>query len=184
MRRDLIGIIRSFLGSSLLKVTDNYCSRQRFIYVFISKSRLRSFLALLRYNTFFFSVTPCDLSGFERRRWLGSNSLNVIYVFYLPWWGLRLGVISVVEGWGYVSNASEFFGGTIWPEREFSEMLGVNFLYKWDARRLMVDYSFEGVPLLKQFPAVGFEELEYDFYLRWLFYRGVKLQNGLEVYKF
>jgi NADH:ubiquinone oxidoreductase subunit C len=27
----------------------------------------------------------------------------------------------------------------------------------------MVDYSFEGTPLLKQFPAIGYEELEYDY---------------------
>jgi NADH:ubiquinone oxidoreductase subunit C len=30
----------------------------------------------------------------------------------------------------------------------------------------MVDYSFEGTPLLKQYPVVGYEELEYDFLLR------------------
>ena len=45
-------------------------------------------------------------------------------------------------------------------------MFGITFYHKWDARRLMVDYSFEGTPLLKQFPAIGYEELEYDFLLR------------------
>jgi hypothetical protein len=29
---------------------------------------------------------------------------------------------------------------------------------------------------------VGYEELEYDFLLRWLFYRGVKFQGGVEIF--
>lgn len=40
-------------------------------------------------------------------------------------------------------------------------MLGVNFLGKADGRRLMLDYAFEGCPLLRSYPAVGYEELVY-----------------------
>ena len=43
-----------------------------------------------------------------------------------------------------------------------SELLGINFLDKLDARRLMLDYALEGHPLRKSFPSIGFEELAYD----------------------
>lgn len=41
-------------------------------------------------------------------------------------------------------------------------MLGINFTKKLDARRLMLDYAFDGLPLSKNFPAIGYEEIEYD----------------------
>jgi NADH:ubiquinone oxidoreductase subunit C len=41
-------------------------------------------------------------------------------------------------------------------------MLGINFFDKLDSRKLMLDYSFEGNPLLKQFSSIGYDELEYD----------------------
>ena len=54
------------------------------------------------------------------------------------------------------------FSGLTWGEREISEMLGINYKNKLDARRLMLDYAFEGHPLRKNFPTAGFEELEYN----------------------
>jgi NADH:ubiquinone oxidoreductase subunit C len=55
-----------------------------------------------------------------------------------------------------------YFPGFSWGEREASELLGINFKNKPDARRLMLDYSFEGHPLRKSFPCFGFEELSYN----------------------
>ena len=59
-------------------------------------------------------------------------------------------------------------------------MLGVNFHNKLDARRLMLDYAFEGAPLRKSFPCIGFEELEYDARERWLVYRPLKYRDEID----
>lgn len=41
-------------------------------------------------------------------------------------------------------------------------MFGVYFVNNPDLRRLLTDYGFEGFPLLKDFPVVGFYQLRFD----------------------
>lgn len=69
------------------------------------------------------------------------------------------------------------FSGLTWGEREISEMLGINYKNKIDARRLMLDYAFEGHPLRKNFPTVGFEEIEYNALDRWLGYTKIMIRD-------
>jgi NADH:ubiquinone oxidoreductase subunit C len=42
-------------------------------------------------------------------------------------------------------------------------MVGTFFYNKIDNRKLLLDYSFIGFPLLKIYPSVGFSELIYSF---------------------
>jgi len=47
-------------------------------------------------------------------------------------------------------------------EREISEMFGICFSGKKDNRRLLLDFSFIGNPLLKSYPVTGFVEVFYS----------------------
>lgn len=91
-------------------------------------------------------------------------------------------VCAAVPTWGAVAGAGEFFSGAVWPERECCEMFGAAIVRKLDARRLMVDYTFEGAPLLKQFPVVGYEELEFSAVARQLTYGVLRLRDEVEVF--
>ena len=51
-----------------------------------------------------------------------------------------------------------------WLEREVSEMYGVNYINKNDNRSLLLDYSRNEFPMLKDFPVEGFYEIYYDFF--------------------
>lgn len=61
-----------------------------------------------------------------------------------------------------------------------AELLGLSFEGKIDARRLMLDYTFEGHPLLKQFPVTGYEELEYSAILQQLLFTIAKQRDDIE----
>jgi NADH:ubiquinone oxidoreductase subunit C len=67
-----------------------------------------------------------------------------------------------------------------WSEREVGEMHGVVFKRKLDNRRLLLDYSFVGYPLLKSFAIMGYVELCFNFTLSWLYYLSLKLRDGGE----
>lgn len=62
-----------------------------------------------------------------------------------------------------IPSISTFFQNAQWPEREASEMTGAFFYNKIDNRKLLLDYSFIGFPLLKIYPSTGFIELIYSF---------------------
>jgi NADH:ubiquinone oxidoreductase subunit C len=43
-------------------------------------------------------------------------------------------------------------------------MSGVHYIFKKDIRKLLLDYSKNENPLLKDFPVEGFSEIFYDFF--------------------
>jgi NADH:ubiquinone oxidoreductase subunit C len=43
-------------------------------------------------------------------------------------------------------------------------MSGVNYVFKKDIRKLLLDYTKNENPLLKDFPVEGFSEVFYDFF--------------------
>ena len=43
-------------------------------------------------------------------------------------------------------------------------MSGINYSFKKDVRKLLLDYSKNENPLLKDFPVEGFSEIFYDFF--------------------
>ena len=157
--------------------------KNKTVFVHVNRRSLRAVLALVRLGMLVFGSHLLDLTGFEQ----AANSkqsgavVSILYMFFVSRWGLKLMVSTNTSNWSRVASLSEFFGGSTWPERECAELLGVSFARKLDARRLMLDYTFEGAPLLKAFPAVGYEELEFGPAVRGLVYQLLRLRDEGEV---
>lgn len=60
------------------------------------------------------------------------------------------------------SSVDLIFKNCNWLEREASEMYGLNFLFKSDSRKLLLDYSKIEHPMLKDFPSEGIKDVFYD----------------------
>jgi len=60
-------------------------------------------------------------------------------------------------------------------------MFGINFSNKKDARRLLLDYSFVGLPLLKNFSVIGYSELYYDFNEQSLYYIPLQMSESEKI---
>lgn len=61
-----------------------------------------------------------------------------------------------------VKSVAAIFSGATWWEREIWDMFGVYFLSNREIKRLLTDYGFEGHPLRKDYPLMGFAESRYD----------------------
>jgi NADH/F420H2 dehydrogenase subunit C len=61
-----------------------------------------------------------------------------------------------------LSSTSIFINGNWW-EREIWDMFGIWFENHPDLRRILTDYGFDGFPLRKDFPLVGYSEILYNF---------------------
>jgi NADH-quinone oxidoreductase subunit C len=59
-------------------------------------------------------------------------------------------------------SAGPLFPAARWLEREVWDLFGLPFAGHPDLRRLLTDYGFEGHPLRRDFPLVGFLEVRYD----------------------
>lgn len=101
------------------------------------------------------------------------NRLLVYYTYYFYLIKLRLSVFytySLNSGQKPFYSVDRIFKNANWLEREVSEMYNINFYLKTDTRNLLLDYSRNEHPLLKDFPCEGFQELYYDFFDQTLAY--------------
>ena len=63
-----------------------------------------------------------------------------------------------------ISSIDKIYKSAGWLERETGEMFKVSFNYKTDTRRLLLDYSRQENPLLKDYPVEGFNDAFYNFF--------------------
>lgn len=146
--------------------------------LFTIKSYMPSILYLFRNSSVFSSSIFLDLSAFERPNMVDSVAFSLFYLFYIPLLGIRISLNFVVGQKKTVKSMASCFQALEWAEREVSEMLGIKFLLKKDSRKLLLDYSFVGFPLLKHFPVVGLVELTYNFKIKWVMYVSLRLSES------
>jgi len=60
-----------------------------------------------------------------------------------------------------IYSLTSIFNSANWLEREAFDLFGILFRNHPDIRRILSDYGFEGHPLRKDFPLVGFLEVRY-----------------------
>ncbi len=182
MRSDLYGLLKIILPHAPLKITWPQTKQQPLVWLFVDRGHLKYIFALLRYSSLFHTTRAIDVSGYEitQNTAPAHHQLLVAYIFALPTWHIKLCITTTIHSYQQITPASRFFPGLTWGERELSELLGINFLHKVDARRLMLDYAFEGHPLRKNFPAIGFEELSYSAKDRWLIYTPLRTRDEID----
>lgn len=171
MRDDLIGLFSLIYKNAFFKVDSTLSKKNNRVYLLLNMGYVRSFLACLRFSSLFYGTIFHDIIVVD-----ASHINTIVYVYYLPRWDIKLFLITRAER--VVPAASEFFPGAAWPERECSEMFGVVFREKIDTRRLLLDYTFEGYPLRKDFSVNGYEEIEYSTFYNWVVYKPLKLRDG------
>lgn len=83
-----------------------------------------------------------------------------------------------------VESVSRVYNSALWLEREVWDMYGVFFANHKDLRRILTDYGFEGYPLRKDFPQIGFVEVRYDDTSKYVLYEPVELAQEYRIFNF
>lgn len=84
----------------------------------------------------------------------------------------------------YVDSVSHIFNSSNWMERECWDMFGIYFLRHPDLRRILTDYGFEGFPLRKDFPLIGYLEVRYDDELSSIVYEPIEMAQEYRLFNF
>ena len=83
-----------------------------------------------------------------------------------------------------VPSLISFYPSSNWLEREIWDFFGIFFQNHNDLRRILTDYGFDGNPLLKNYPVVGFFECMYDLSLKSVVYVILEQSQEIRWYKF
>lgn len=92
------------------------------------------------------------------------NRILIFYIFYTYYLKLRLTLFTTTSLTNsQIPSIEAHYKNSNWLEREVSEMFQINFIFKKDNRNLLLDYSQNEHPMLKDFPTEGYKDLYYDF---------------------
>lgn len=130
----------------------------------ILKRHLRTVLHFLKAHAALHLTAQTDAVGYDAllSRKANSSRFDVVYLLANPQMNIRMYIVVGVSPLHWVSSAWPLFLSAGWAEREIWDLFGIFFIGHTDLRRILTDYGFSGHALRKDFPLIGFTELQYS----------------------
>ncbi len=133
-------------------------------YIIHKKNLLFSLRCLKQHIKFQYKLLSC-ISGvdFFETKISSFYRFCIVYDLLSLTFNTRVKVKIFLNELSLIYSATAIFINANWWEREIWDMFGIWFTNHPDLRRILTDYGFDGFPLRKDFPLVGFFEISYDF---------------------
>lgn len=160
--RDRITLISTVLNKYIYNILlrETNCDSYMLIILYIDKKYLKNVISYLRYDGDLLFNTLLDVWGVDYLS--HSKRFEVNYLLISIKYQLRLLLKVKLSEDEYIDSLVSYFKSANWLEREVWDMYGVYFYQHKDLRRILTDYGFQGHPLRKDFPLVGYTEVRYD----------------------
>lgn len=91
------------------------------------------------------------------------NNRFIIYNIYYMYW-IKIRLTLMYTNTKELDSIDYIYRNASWLEREVGEMYNIKYKNKKDNRSLLLDYSRNEYPMLKDFPTEGFYEIYFDFF--------------------
>lgn len=112
------------------------------------------------------------------------NRFKLVYHMLSLHYNFRITICTELTTFTAVPSITSLYSNANWCEREIWDLFGIFFINHPDLRRILTDYGFEGYPLRKDFPLIGFVELKYDFITKSLKFEPTHLKQTFNLFKF
>lgn len=142
--------------------------------IFLEKKWIQPINLFLKNELFYNNSTLTDISAIDTVKYNSMNSLFpeisflkknriLLYsVYYTYFAKIRLTIICSTKL--NINSIDKIFKNANWLEREVSEMYGIQYIGKKDSRPLLLDYSKNEFPMLKDFPTEGVNDIYFNFF--------------------
>lgn len=136
--------------------------------IFLKKKYNRSVTAIIKNEVHFWKSSLIEQSAIDTLSYdnfaaevdvfFKHARVLVYYIFYL--YKLKCRLTMAYYGEQFFESVDLIYRNSNWLERETSEMYNIYFKKKLDSRKLLLDYTIDINPMLKDYPSEG----EYDCY--------------------
>nr|QBI37898.1 NADH dehydrogenase subunit 9 [Tetrahymena rostrata]QGS65276.1 NADH dehydrogenase subunit 9 [Tetrahymena rostrata] len=93
------------------------------------------------------------------------NKLLIFYNYYNYFLKNKLTIFLIINSfYKNIDSVDRIFPNANWLERETSEMYGINYRWKIDTRKLLLEYSKIENPMLKEFQSEGTQDVFYNIF--------------------
>lgn len=139
----------------------------------VKTSLLHDCLLLLKNHfSFQFKILTC-IAGVDYPN--NKYRFQIVYELLSVKYNSRLRIKIVVNEIIPIQTVESIYLAATWWESEIWDMFGVFFYDQKNLTKLLTDYGFQGYPLRKDFPLMGFLEVRYNYYKNRVVYEKVEL---------
>jgi len=159
---NIIKTNKKFLSILPILFTQKFCNELTYI---VHKKNIIFVLTCLKLHlNFQYKLLSC-ISGIDLLYCSLNNNyrFSIVYDILSLKFNTRLRVKIFLNELSTVLSSTHVFINSNWWEREIWDMFGIWFDNHPDLRRILTDYGFDGFPLRKDFPLIGYSEILYDF---------------------
>ena len=134
------------------------------IYIINKKNIVFSLNCLKLHLNYQYKILSC-ISGIDLLySFMNYNyRFSIVYDLLSLYYNTRVKIKIFINELSTVLSSTTIFINSNWWEREIWDMFGIWFDNHPDLRRILTDYGFDGFPLRKDFPLIGYSEILYNF---------------------
>lgn len=145
---------------------------QNSFFIYLSQNWFYTLNLMFKNELNFSNSSLIDITGFDSKELslnkhiIASSKIILDYTYYFYKLKLRL---NILINYSELNNTrlqsiDKVYSNSNWLEREVSEMYGINYIFKTDCRKLLLDYSCIENPMLKDFATEGNKSFFYSFF--------------------
>lgn len=150
------------------------CITSNHYIIFLPKEWLFSVTKVLRNELFFSSNYLVEHSSIDAKNYtklnenvnlfFNQNQLITYSIFHFYTIKTKLTFFTSADYLENIPSVDSLYLNANWLERESSELFNINYSNKKDIRNLLLDYSRNDYPFLKEYPTEGYYDIYYDFF--------------------
>jgi len=172
----------AYIKKSLAEDIDRWEIKNSELTIYVKSAVLVKVISFLRDDNRCLYNQLMDICGVDYPE--RTCRFEVIYHLLSLQYNQRVRVVVCTDERMSVPTVIGLFDCADWWEREVWDMFGITFKDHPDLRRILTDYNFEGHPLRKDFPVMGYQEVRYDDHKKKVVYEPVKLEQEFRSFDF
>lgn len=178
-------ILAQILKQNFLKVLLSSIFINQFSISFsLKKENITDICFFIKNSSFFDMLNMVDLFVVDCLGRSNNYRFLVYYIFYSKKYVFNLIIKVYLFLYDLLNSITHLYFASGWLEREVYDMFGIFFYKNKDMRRILNDYGFEGFPLRKDFPLIGFFELQYSEEEKIVLNIPIKLGQAMRLFYF
>lgn len=153
------------INHSLILIPQNWFYA---INVFLKKELFLNNISLIENTAIDTSNYNLNVNNYAEHNLLNyfyKNNIILLYNYYNYFCKSKITFFIVLNNLvKSIDSVDRLFSNANWLERETSEMYGINYKWKTDTRKLLLDYSKIENPMLKEFQSEGNQDTFYSIF--------------------
>jgi len=151
------------------------------IYALVKNEEVINLIKLLKTNSITKATGLIDIFAIDTNN---TKRFSLTYTLWNYEASIRYLIRVHLSQWTPINSISNIFASANWLEREVWDMYGIKIINHPDLRRILTDYGFQGHPLRKDFPLMGYLEIRYEDSLRTIIMEPIELSQQYRYFKY